>query len=53
MDSVIQIIGSIILATIPAIIWGNIFYSKKPEGKKLTSLTFIVGALSVFPKKDV
>ncbi len=49
MPQVIQIIGSIILAAIPAIIWGNIFYQKSPEKRKLTALTFIFGALAVFP----
>ena len=49
MDQIIQIIGSIILACVPALIWGHIFYNKKPKGKKLTALTFIIGALAVFP----
>ena len=49
MDQIIQLVGSTILACVPAIIWGHIYYSRKPKGKRLTALTFIVGALSVFP----
>ena len=49
MSQVIQIIGSLILAAIPAIIWGNIFYHKSPERRNFTMLTFIMGALAVFP----
>ncbi len=49
MPQAVQIIGSIILAAIPAVIWGNIFYHKNPEKRKLTALTFIFGALAVFP----
>ncbi len=49
MPQIVQIIGSIILAAIPALFWGHIFYNKSPEGKKLTLLTFLLGALAVFP----
>ncbi len=49
MDQLIQIIGSILLAFVPVLIWGHVFYNKNPENKKLTILTFIVGALAVFP----
>ncbi len=49
MGNSIQIAGSIILATIPALAWGYVFYKKNPEGKYITALIFIVGALSVFP----
>lgn len=37
------------LAMVPAMIWGYIFYKKKPEARGLMFLTFIVGALAVFP----
>ncbi|MBD3360211.1 PrsW family intramembrane metalloprotease [Candidatus Peregrinibacteria bacterium] len=49
MENILQIIGSIILACIPALIWGYIFYKKNPEKRAIVSLTFIVGALAVFP----
>lgn len=45
----VQIAGSILLACLPAFIWGYIYYKKQPEGRRLTALTFIVGALAVFP----
>jgi RsiW-degrading membrane proteinase PrsW (M82 family) len=44
-----QIIGSIGLALIPALIWGYIFYRKNPGNRSLLGLTFTVGALAVFP----
>ncbi|MBT4917072.1 PrsW family intramembrane metalloprotease [Candidatus Peregrinibacteria bacterium] len=44
-----QIIGSIAMASIPAVVWGVIFYKKNPEKKNLTAITFFVGALAVFP----
>ncbi|MFH1720773.1 MAG: PrsW family glutamic-type intramembrane protease [Patescibacteria group bacterium] len=46
---IIQIIGSIILALIPALVWGYIFYKKQPEDKGLVVITFISGAIAVFP----
>jgi RsiW-degrading membrane proteinase PrsW (M82 family) len=49
MTDLVQIIGSIILACLPAFVWGYIFYKKHPEVKRLTALTFIGGALAVFP----
>lgn len=49
MPQTIQIIGSIILACIPAAIWGYIFYQKNPEKRGVTAITFIFGALAVFP----
>lgn len=49
MGATIQIIGSILLASIPAFIWGHIFYKKNPESKSLVALTFTIGALAVFP----
>lgn len=44
-----QIIGSITLALVPAYIWGYIYYKKQPEDKKLVAMTFIAGAIAVFP----
>ena len=49
MDISIQIVGSILLAAVPAIIWGYVFYRKNPGQKMLIFLTFVVGTLSVFP----
>jgi len=49
MGGEIQILGSIGLALIPAILWGTFFYKKNPEDKRLLFLTFFLGALSVFP----
>ncbi len=49
MTHLAQIIGSIVLALIPAFIWGYIFYKKNPENKRIILLTFLVGGLAVFP----
>lgn len=49
MPNALQIAGSIIMALIPAFIWGHIFYRKNPENRTLVALTFIVGGLAVFP----
>ncbi len=49
MSQALQIIGSIVLACIPACIWGYIYYKKQPESKRLTVITFVLGALAVFP----
>lgn len=49
MLALIQTVGSMLLACVPALIWGYIFYKKNPEDKRLTVLTFIAGALAVFP----
>lgn len=49
MSQSIQIIGSILLATIPAAIWGYIFYRKKREKRNISGITFLIGALAVFP----
>ena len=45
----LQIIGSIMLALVPVLLWGFIFFRKSPERKSLTCLTFFAGALAVFP----
>jgi RsiW-degrading membrane proteinase PrsW (M82 family) len=44
-----QIIACIILAIVPVFVWGYIFYKKNPENKRSILLTFIFGALAVFP----
>lgn len=49
MPKVIQIVGAIILACIPALIWGYIFYKKHPEKRTITAVTFLAGAIAVFP----
>lgn len=49
MRELLQIGGSVLLAGIPVLIWGNIFYKKEPENRTLALLTFMVGALAVFP----
>jgi RsiW-degrading membrane proteinase PrsW (M82 family) len=49
MNQFLQILGSILLECFPALIWGYVYYKKNPEDKRLTVITFIVGALAVFP----
>ncbi|MBT3865234.1 PrsW family intramembrane metalloprotease [Candidatus Peregrinibacteria bacterium] len=49
MSNTIQILGSIILATIPALAWGLLFYLKRPEDRRLSVLTFLAGGLAVAP----
>jgi len=49
MEHPIQLIGSILLALVPAIAWGVLFYLKRPENRKLSTWTFLAGAISVFP----
>ncbi len=39
----------VILASIPAYIWGYIFYKKEPEPRRLTLITFLMGMLAVIP----
>lgn len=46
---ILQIIGSIILATIPALIWGYIFYLKNPYKRSVIFYAFFLGATAVFP----
>lgn len=45
----LKIIISVLLAGIPAYIWGYIFYKKEPQPRRLTLITFIMGMLSVIP----
>lgn len=49
MDTTMQIVGSSLLALIPAMIWGVMFYLKRPENRLLSTWTFLAGALAVFP----
>lgn len=49
MASLTQIVGSILLALVPAFIWGYIFLKKDPQDRRLTTITFTIGALAVFP----
>ncbi len=49
MDTLIQISGSILLALVPVFIWGHIFLKKDPQQRNVTIITFIIGALAVFP----
>lgn len=46
---IIQITGSILLAIVPALVWTYIFHNKLPGNRRLTLLTFFVGATAVFP----
>lgn len=43
------IVACLFLAAFPAATWGYIFYKKQPEDRFHTALTFIMGALAVFP----
>lgn len=48
--TILQIIGAcLILASIPAITWGYVFYKKQPEERRVLYTTFALGALAVFP----
>ncbi len=49
MSDLIQIFGSILLAIVPAVIWGYIFYEKQPEKRLTTAMVFVAGSISVFP----
>lgn len=49
MESVVQIIGAIVLAIIPALVWGLLFYVKRPENRRFSLITFFFGALAVAP----
>ncbi len=49
MPEIVQIIGSILLACVPALIWGYIFYAKQPEKRSVTAITFVIGGLAVIP----
>jgi len=44
-----QIIGSILLAFVPVIVWGTLFYMKRPINKVFSVVTFIAGAFAVVP----
>lgn len=49
LSHTVIIIICAILALIPVIIWGYIFYKKHPEARKLVLLAFIGGIVSVTP----
>lgn len=42
-------VGCAILAAFPAFAWGYVFYRKQPEDRLHTIITFVIGALAVFP----
>lgn len=44
-----KLIISLIAACFPAYIWGYIYYKKQPEPRRLVTLTFVAGMLSVVP----
>lgn len=48
-SSAFQIIGSIVLAVVPAAIWGYIFYTKNPYRRSVIFYAFFLGATAVFP----
>ncbi len=49
MGNQFQVVGSILLASVPALIWGCIFIKKNPESRYSTIITFIAGVLAVLP----
>lgn len=49
MGNFLQIAGSVLLATVPALLWGYVFLKKNPDSRKITALTFLVGVLAVLP----
>ncbi len=49
MSNLIQFVGSILLAFVPVIIWGYIFFQRGRDNRKVSILVFIAGALAVFP----
>src|SRR3989339_895941 len=46
---ILSIIIAIILALIPVIIWGYLFYIKEPEPKRLILKVFLGGMISIIP----
>ena len=48
-NAALQIVGSIILAIVPAAIWGYIFYLKNPYKRSVIFYAFFLGATGVFP----
>lgn len=44
-----RLLATILLALIPAIIWGYIFYKKDPVYRPKAKLTFVVGMFAVIP----
>lgn len=49
LQSIIMLLIAIVLAFIPAIAWGYLFYIKDPEPKKWAVFTFLAGMFSVTP----
>lgn len=49
MTNTLQILGATVLAFIPAILWGMLFYIKRPEDRRLSVITFLKGGIAVFP----
>ena len=45
----IHIIGSTVLACVHALVWGYVFYMKKPEKRQAIFITFLAGSTAVFP----
>lgn len=45
----VQIVGSILLAGVPAAVWGYIFYVKNPYRRSVIFYAFFLGATAVFP----
>jgi RsiW-degrading membrane proteinase PrsW (M82 family) len=43
------LLSSVLLACVPALIWGYIFYKKDPVYRPKAIITFLMGILSVFP----
>lgn len=48
-ENFVKVALSIILAVVPACIWGYIFYKKQVGKKSMSLITFIAGAVSVAP----
>ena len=49
MTSTTQIVASILLASVPAMVWSYIFYKKDPVHASKAVATFLVGMLAVIP----
>ncbi len=46
---IFKLLVAFFFACFPAYIWGYLYYQKQPEPRKLVTLTFIAGVLSVIP----
>lgn len=47
--NVMQIVVSIVLAAVPALVWFYIFFHRQPEEKSISFTIFSLGSLAVFP----